>query len=92
MRTTLTLEPAVAERINRIVHSRGRSMKDVVNEALREGLKAIEASSAGAPTHFVVEAHDFGVRPGIDLDTIGRLADDLEDQAIAARSRNSDRV
>lgn len=92
MRTTLTLDPAVAERINRIVHARGRSMKDVVNEALREGLKAIEAGSAARPRHFVVEAHDFGVRPGIDLDTIGRLADDLEDEAIAARARHSERV
>jgi hypothetical protein len=92
MRTTLTLEPAVAERINRIVRSRRRSMKDVVNEALREGLKAIEASSPGAPSHFVVEAHDFGVRPGIDLDTIGRLADELEDETIAARFRHSERA
>jgi hypothetical protein len=75
----------VAERITRIVRARGRTMKDVINEALREGLKAIEASAARVPGHFVVEAHDFGVRSGIDLDRIGRLADDLEDEAVAAR-------
>ena len=88
MRTTLTLEPAVAERINRIVSERGQSMKAVVNEALREGLKAIEETSRRRPRPFVVEAHDFGVRPGIDLDRIGRLADDLEDEAIAIGQRH----
>ena len=91
MRTTLTLEPAVAERINRIVSARGRSMKDVVNEALRAGLRVIETTSAGPHRQFIVEAHDFGVRPGIDLDTIGRLADDLEDEAIVARARRRKR-
>ena len=62
-------------------------MKDVVNEALREGLKSIENTSARRPRRFVVEAHDFGVRPGIDLDTIGRRADELEDQTVAKRLR-----
>jgi hypothetical protein len=87
MRTTLTLEPAVAERINRIVSARGRSMKDVVNEALREGLRVIETVSSEPHRQFIVEARDFGVRPGIDLDTIGRLADELEDEAVAAPPR-----
>jgi hypothetical protein len=81
MRTTLTLEPVVAERINRIVATRGQSMKEVVNEALREGLKIIENSAARPARKFMVEPRSFGIRPGIDLDTIGRLADDLEDDA-----------
>ena len=81
MRATLMLEPAVAERINRLMAARGESMKEVVNNALREGLKIIEHAPAGNPTQFIVKAHDFGVRGGRDLDTIGRLADDLEDEA-----------
>lgn len=92
MRTTLTLEPAVAERINRIVGAGGRSMKDVVNEALREGLKTLEKTSARRRVPFTVEAHDFGVRPGIDPDTIGRFADDVQDEAIANRLRRGKRA
>lgn len=40
MRTTLTLEPDVAARLQRL--SRGGRFKDVVNEALRRGLERME--------------------------------------------------
>jgi hypothetical protein len=46
-------------------------MKDVVNQALREGLKALENASPKRRKRFVVEAHSFGPRPGIDIDKIG---------------------
>jgi hypothetical protein len=39
MRTTLTLDDDVAALLNRLRKSRGASLRDVVNEALREGLK-----------------------------------------------------
>jgi len=47
----------------------------------------IETVSSEPHRQFIVEARDFGVRPGIDLDTIGRLADELEDEAVAAPPR-----
>jgi hypothetical protein len=77
MRTTLTLEPAIAERIRRIANARGQGMQELVNGILREGLKVIEERPARRPGRFIVEPHDFAVRPGIDLDTIGRLADEI---------------
>ena len=40
MRTTLTLDPDVAARLMR--QRRDARFKDVVNEALREGLRALE--------------------------------------------------
>ena len=43
MRTTLTLDKDVAAVIERLRKTRGESMKDIVNEALREGLKHIAA-------------------------------------------------
>jgi hypothetical protein len=43
MRTTLTLEKDVAATLERLRKSRAASMKDLVNEALREGLKHLEA-------------------------------------------------
>ncbi|HXJ39929.1 MAG TPA: hypothetical protein VNH18_11680 [Bryobacteraceae bacterium] len=87
MRTTLTIEPAVAERIRRLLQDDTRTLKSLVNEALREGLRVIESERKTTPHRFTVEAHSFGLRPGIDPDKIGQFADDLEDAAIAARLR-----
>jgi hypothetical protein len=42
MRTTLTLDPDVAARLKRLRQHRDARLKDVVNEALREGLRALE--------------------------------------------------
>ena len=42
MRTTLTLDPDVAARLKRLRQRRDEPFKDVVNTALREGLRALE--------------------------------------------------
>lgn len=42
MRTTLTLDPDVVARLKRLRQRRDARFKDVVNEALREGLRAME--------------------------------------------------
>lgn len=52
MRTTLTLEPDVAAALERLKEARGLSLKGAVNEALRHGLKALEAPSAGPRTPY----------------------------------------
>lgn len=39
MRTTLTLEPDVAVQIEKLRKSRDIGLKDIINEALRRGLK-----------------------------------------------------
>jgi len=43
MRTTLTLDKDVAAVIERLRKTRRQSLKDLVNEALREGLKQMAA-------------------------------------------------
>lgn len=43
MRTTLTLDPDVAAALERLKDARGLSLKVAVNEALRHGLKALDA-------------------------------------------------
>ena len=43
MRTTLTLDDDVAAKIQRLRKTRKESLKDLVNEALREGLKRLAA-------------------------------------------------
>jgi hypothetical protein len=42
VRTTLTLDPDVFARLKRLRQRRDARFKDVVNEALREGLRALE--------------------------------------------------
>lgn len=43
MRTTLSLEKDVAVLVERLRRSRQQSLKQVINEALREGLTRLEA-------------------------------------------------
>jgi hypothetical protein len=42
MRTTLTLDPDVAARLKRLRQRRDARFKDIVNAALREGLRVME--------------------------------------------------
>jgi len=72
-RTTLTLEDDVAAEIQREVRRTGRSIKAVVNDALRQGL---EQPSNPAP--FRVTPYDLGMRPGVEIDDIEGLLDRLD--------------
>jgi hypothetical protein len=76
MRTTLTLDADVAERLRQEVRRTGKGLKTVVNEALRRGLGG-SAKPARRP-RFQVTPHAFGVRPGVDLDRVNQLVDELE--------------
>lgn len=49
MRTTLTLEPDVAATIERLVARQRRPLKQVVNDALRLGLRALESPTSHRP-------------------------------------------
>jgi hypothetical protein len=76
MRTTLTLDPDVAEQLEKEMRRSGRGLKATVNEALRRGLRM--GARAPRPPRFDVRPHAFGVKPGIDLDRINQLVDELE--------------
>ena len=77
MRTTLTLDPDVAERLKAASRRTGRPFKVTVNDALRRGLAHSDEMSQAAP--FVVKAHDFGgIRAGLNVDKIGALLAQLE--------------
>ncbi|MDX1492852.1 MAG: hypothetical protein R3253_02170 [Longimicrobiales bacterium] len=76
MRTTLTLDPDVAARLESEMKRSGEGMKAVVNRALRYGLGM--SDKPAEPPPFRVEPHAFGVRPGTDLDRMNQLVDELE--------------
>jgi hypothetical protein len=85
MRTTLTLDPDVAARLESEMRRTGDGMKAVVNRALRFGLGMTEKPIQPEP--FRVEPHAFGVRPGTDLDRLNQLVDELAAEESARKLR-----
>ena len=86
MRTTLTLDPVLAARLKSEVRRTGKTFKTVVNDALKRGL-----GMGGRPAprrRFEVHPHGFGFKPGIDLDRLNQLVDELETDAVARKSQS----
>jgi hypothetical protein len=74
MRTTLTLDKDVAATVERLRRTRRQSLKTVINEALREGLKHT-AAPPRRPAPFHTRAVDLGrCLPGNVDDVIEVLA------------------
>ncbi len=85
MRTTLTLERDVADGVRREMRRSGKGLKAVVNEALRRGLTLV--GKPVRPPRFEVQPHAFGFKPGVDLDRVNQLVDELEAEETAHRHR-----
>ena len=82
MRTTLTLEDDLAAALRERSRTLGLSFKQVVNQTIRQGLGQPAAGPGDPPR---TRPHRFGFRPGIDLDKLNHLVDELEADAFAAR-------
>ncbi len=81
MRTTLTLEDDLASLLKTRSHQLGISFKEMVNRVLRSGLGTeMEPQKVDVPKTI---PHSFGFRPGVDLDKLNQLADELEADAFA---------
>ena len=77
MRTTLTLDEDVAAKLKTESARSGRSFKETVNEALRRGLASRGKNRERQP--FKVVTRDMGrLRPGLSLDNVGELLDQIE--------------
>jgi hypothetical protein len=83
MRTTLTLDPDVAERLDQELHRTGKGLKAVINDALRLGL-GMKGKQVRAP-RFEVRPHALAFKAGIDLDRLNQLVDELEAEEIARK-------
>lgn len=83
MRTTLTLDEDVEKRLRQEMRRTGRAMKVLVNEALRLGL-GLKGKPA-RPARFEVRPHAFGFEPGVDLDRLNQLVDELESEETSDR-------
>jgi poly-D-alanine transfer protein DltD len=75
MRTTLTIDDDLAGILHRQSRELEKPFKEVVNTAIRKGL----AENLKEKKHtVVVRPHDFGRNPGIDMDRLNQLVDELE--------------
>ena len=86
MRTTLTLDPDVAQKLKARTSEEKSTLKEVVNQALRRGLSAPDR---GRKKPFRVTPHSMGIRPGIDIHKLTQLADELETQEFVRRLSRS---
>ena len=79
MRTTLTLDPDVAQLLEEEAHRRRLPWKQVVNEAIRRGLTM--RTQGSKPKRYRVTPHKTKLRAGIDPTSFNKLVDELDDEA-----------
>jgi hypothetical protein len=76
MRTTVTLDDDLAERLGDLARKSRRPFKAVLNETLRRGL-----GETGPPeTKFVLKPHRGFLRPGIDDRRFNELVWELDEE------------
>jgi hypothetical protein len=77
MRTTLTLDGDLAERLKRLAAEEGITFKEAVNRSLRAGL---EVSTEARP--YRTRARPLELRPGIDVTKALQVAAAHEDEEV----------
>lgn len=70
----------MAERIETEMRRTGKGLKVTINEALRRGLRI--GPKRPASPRFKVQPHDFKVKPGVDLDRMNQLVDELDAEEV----------
>ena len=71
MRTTLTLDPDVADKAKKGAAQLGRPLKEVINSALRIGLEAVLSPPKAKP--FRTKPRPMGLHRGLSYDNIAEL-------------------
>jgi hypothetical protein len=89
MRTTLTLDDDLAGLLKQRAQELDIPFKEAVNRTIRAGLGETAVTRHYPPPRTM--SHSFGFRPGIDLDKLGQLADELEAEALAEEIHDSAR-
>jgi hypothetical protein len=80
MRTTLTIDDDLAALLHEQARRTGRTFRDVVNEAIRDGLLRGTSESSCVPP-----VHELGIRPGVDLTKALQLVGQLEDEEVVRK-------
>lgn len=85
-RTTVTLDPDVEVLLRDTMRKSGAPFKQVLNNAIRDGLSAAARRAAGAAEPFRQRTFNMGV-PLVDLTKANQLAGELEDEELIAKMR-----
>jgi hypothetical protein len=80
MRTTLTIDDDVAAQLERLRRERDASLKDIINEALRHGLRDM-ATPAKPRKPFRTMSVDLGAPLLPNIDNIGEVLSIIEGDA-----------
>jgi hypothetical protein len=81
MRTTLTLDDDLAGLLKQRARGLGIPFKEAVNRTIRAGIGEATATRRHPAPKTI--SNSFGFMPGIDLDKLGQLTDELEAEAFA---------
>ena len=84
MRTTVTLDPDVAELLRETAHRMRRSFKEALNSAVRCGLEGVSVPQRAA---FKVHPVSMGVRAGVEPTRLAEIGDDAEVDAFLDLTR-----
>jgi Arc/MetJ family transcription regulator len=87
MRTTLTLDDDLAQRVADLARESHRPFKAVVNEALRRGLGDLHPGEA----EFRVDPHAGHMQPGIDDRRLNELAWEIDEERVRGLRSTDDR-
>jgi hypothetical protein len=76
VRTTLTLEDDVVEQLKREMRATGEPFQAVLKSCIRRGLR--QGLAGREQPAFRVQSREMGLRPGVSLDKIGALLEQIE--------------
>ncbi len=83
MRTTLTIEESIMQRLKEEAHKSGLPLKQIVNTTLEIGLRNLHKSNERQP--YRLKTYAMGVPQGVDLDKALQMAMVLEDDEITRK-------
>ena len=88
MRTTLTIDDDLAKELKAETRRTGNSLKEVVNAALRRGLRTGQKPGP-ARAAFRVEPFASEFQPGVDPGRLNQLLDEMETEEFLAKRDKS---
>jgi hypothetical protein len=83
MRTTITIDDHLLRDLKEKANDTGSPFKEIVNKALRAGLKEMDKPIPSKP--YRCKAYSLGYPPRVDLDRALDLAEHLESEEIARK-------
>ncbi|MCK5251018.1 MAG: hypothetical protein KAJ98_13695 [Spirochaetaceae bacterium] len=80
MRTTLTIDDNLLLSLKRKAAERNIPFKTLVNQVLHRGLEVMDTPFTPGQKYYT-QARSLKLKQGFDHDTLGQIADEMEDEA-----------